>query len=193
MDEVLESFLASPDEGRSEEQLGDLLARHAAPVVRRVVSRRLGGSASDIDDVCSQVMLQLMLRLRRERIDANLAAIDAFASYVATAAHHGCDHYVRAKYPLRWRLRNRLRYVLEHDPQFALWKAADGSWLCGRTEWRSRQTAGALRRAIASPAFRSRTCESCWRASFKLSDAPLELNAVVDAAAFAWAVPSASA
>ena len=145
MDQVLESFLASPDEGQSEEQLGDLLARHAAPVVRRVVSRRLGAVSSDIDDVCSQVMLQLMLRLRRERIDASLAAIDAFASYVATAAHHGCDHHIRAKYPLRWRLRNRLRYVLEHQPQFALWKASDGSWLCGRAAWRARQTVGSSR------------------------------------------------
>ena len=72
-------------------------------------------------------MLQLMLRLRRERIDESLAGIDAFASYVATAAHHGCDHFIRAKYPLRWRLRGRLRYVLEHDRRFALWRDADGA------------------------------------------------------------------
>jgi hypothetical protein len=159
MDDVLESFLASPDEERSEEQLGDLLARHAAPLVRRIVSRRLGASSSDVDDVCSQVMLQLMLRLRRERLDANLAAIDAFASYVATAAHHGCDHFVRARYPLRWRLRSRLRYVLERDPRFALWRAADGSLICGRAEWRSRQA------SAMPPPSRSRTCASCWRAS----------------------------
>ena len=190
MDQVLESFLASPDERESEEQLGDLLARHAAPLVRRVVSRRLGSSFSDIEDVCSQVMLQLMLRLRQEKADANLAGIDAFASYVATAAHHGCDHYVRAKYPLRWRLRNRIRYVLEHDARFAVWKAADGSWMCGLAEWRSRPGGGS-----ASPdgatGRHSETARAPSRSRVFQPKRlrPLELSAVVDVAASAWDVP----
>ena len=189
MDDVLESFLASPDEERSEEQLGDLLARHAAPLVRRIVSRRLGPSSSDVDDVCSQVMLQLMLRLRRERIDDNLAAIDAFASYVAAAAHHGCDHFVRAKYPLRWRLRSRLRYVLEHDPRFALWRAADDSLICGRAEWRSRQASAAPPPGERLAGVRKQNVRELLARLFDLSGSPLELTAVVNAAAAAWAIP----
>jgi hypothetical protein len=189
MDQVLESFLASPDEGESEEQLGDLLTRHAAPVVRRVVSRRLGGFTSDVEDVCSQVMLQLMLRLRRERLESNLTAIDAFASYVATAAHHGCDHHIRAKYPLRWRLRSRLRYVLEHEPQFALWKAADGSWLCGRAEWHSQHSVGVPPSGDRLAGIPKQNVRELLSRVFQLSGAPLDLNTVVDVAAFAWAVP----
>ena len=186
---MLESFLASPDEQESEEQLGELLARHAAPLVRRVVSRRLGSSFGDIEDVCSQVMLQLMLRLRQEKADANLAGIDAFASYVATAAHHGCDHYVRAKYPLRWRLRNRIRYVLEHDARFAVWKAADGSWTCGLAGWRSRPASGAPRSIEPLTGIPKQHVRELLAHLFQPGGSPLELSAVVDEAASAWGVP----
>ena len=189
MDQVLESFLASPDERESEEQLGDLLARHAAPLVRRVVARRLGHSFSDIDDVCSQVMLHLMLRLRQQKADANLAGIDAFASYVATAAHHGCDHYVRAKYPLRWRLRNRIRYVLEHDARFGVWKAADGSWTCGLAGWRSRPASEASLQDEHLTGIPKQHVRELLSRVFQLSDSPLELSAVVQVAATAWDVP----
>lgn len=188
MDQALESFLTSPDETRSEEQLGELLVRHAGPIVRSVVSRRLGSSVGDVEDVCSQVMLQLMVRLRQGRADADLSAIDAFAGYVATAAHHGCDHYVRTKYPLRWRLRSRIRYVLERDARFALWKAAGGTWICGRAEWRSRP-AGAPPPAGQLADIPRQQVPELLRRMFHTSDAPLELSAVVDLAASAWNLP----
>jgi hypothetical protein len=149
----------------------------------------MGASFSDVEDVCSQVMLQLMLRLRREKADANLAAIDAFSSYVVTAARHGCDHYIRAKYPLRWRLRNRIRYVLERDPRFGVWKAADGSWTCGREEWRSQGASGeppAAERLAGTP--KQHVPELLSRL-FQLSASPLELSAVVQAAASVWNIP----
>jgi hypothetical protein len=189
MDQVLEPFLASTNDEASEEQLGDLLARHAAPVVRRVVTYRLGNAFSDVEDVVSQVLLQLMLHLRREKTDANLAAIDAFASYVATAAHHGCDHYLRAKYPLRWRLRNRIRYVLEHDARFAVWKMAEGSWMCGRAEWRSRPASGTPPAGGQLAGIPQQHVRELLARAFLLSNSPLELNAVVEAAAAAWDIP----
>jgi RNA polymerase sigma factor (sigma-70 family) len=189
MDQVLEPFLASTNEDASEEQLGDLLARHAAPVVRRVVSSRLGNAFSDVEDVASQVLLQLMLRLRREKADANLAAIDAFASYAAAAAHHGCDHYLRAKYPLRWRLRNRIRYVLEHDARFAVWKMAEGSWVCGRAEWRSRPASGTPPAGDQLAGIPMHHARELLARVFQLSNSPHELNAVVEAAAAAWDIP----
>jgi hypothetical protein len=188
MDHVLEAFLASPDDERSEEQLGDLLVHHAAPLVSRIVSRRLG-PGSDVDDVCSQVMLQLMVRLRRERADASLAAIDAFVGYVATAAHHGCDHFIRAKYPLRWRLRSRIRYVLEHDSRFALWRGADGSLIGGRAEWRSRPVSAALLPGEALVGIEQQNVRGLLTRTFDLAGSPLELTAVVNAAAAAWAIP----
>jgi len=188
MDNVLEPFLASPDE-RSEEQLGDLLTRDAAPLVRRIVSRRLGSAGSDVDDVCSQVMLQLLLRLRRERIDDNLAAIDAFAGYVATAAHHACDHFIRAKYPLRWRLRCRIRYVLDHDRRFAIWRAPTGALVGGRADWRSRPPSGVAAAGAAFAGIQKDDVAGLLARIFDECGAPVELNAIVDAAASVWAIP----
>jgi hypothetical protein len=127
--------------------------------------------------------------LRREKADANLAAIDAFASYVATAAHHGCDHYLRAKYPLRWRLRNRIRYVLEHDARFAVWKAADGSWMCGPAAWRSSQGPGTPPAAEQLTGIPKHHARELLMRVFQLSNSPLELSAVVQVAAAAWNIP----
>lgn len=189
MDHVLEAFLASPDDEGAERELGDLLDRHAAPLVRRIIARRLGGSSSDVEDVCAHVMLQLMLRLRRGRADANLAAIDAFSSYVATAAHHGCDHLVRAKHPQRWRLRGRLRYVLEQDSRFALWHAADGSLIGGPAEWRARPASIDAPSGEQLGAVRSNRVQEFLTSLFQLSGAPLELNTIVSAAADAWGIP----
>src|SRR5262252_4008408 len=98
----------------------DTWATVAAPIVRQVVTRRLGRSSPDADDVCAHAMLQLAGRTGDEPWKAE---------YVSTVAHHACDHYLRARYPLRWKLRNRIRYALEHDDSFALWKTADGTWL----------------------------------------------------------------
>lgn len=189
MDDVLDSFLAAPDGQRSEEQLGDLLTRHAAPLVRRIVARRLGSSGGDVDDVCSQVMLQLLLRLRRERMDEHLAAIDGFAGYVATAAHHACDHFIRAKYPLRWRLRCRLRYVLDHDSRFAIWRAANGALVCGRAEWRGRAPSAAAPPRDPLAGIQKQNVSDLLARLFDLSASPLELTAIVDTAAAVWGIP----
>ena len=129
MDLLLEAFVAASGDD-AEEQLGVLLAAHASPVIGRVIAGRLGAGSSDADDVRAQVLLQLMLRLRQGRIEHTLGTIDAFTAYVAAATRHACDHLFRAKYPLRWRLRNRLRYALEHDRRFAL-KSPQGTWLGG--------------------------------------------------------------
>jgi DNA-directed RNA polymerase specialized sigma24 family protein len=188
MDQVLESWLALEAKTDSEEKLGDLLTSHAMPVITKVVSRRIG-RPHDADDVSSEVLLQLMVRLRDGRARGELKGIEGFTNYVAAAAHHGCDHYLRRKHPLRWRLRNRIRYVLEHDPRFALWKSADGSWLCGRAEWRGRAAGPPLPSADRLSAVTTRSPRELLWHVFELTGAPLELPAVVDLAALVWHVP----
>jgi RNA polymerase sigma factor (sigma-70 family) len=189
MDPVLESFRIALDPDESEDQLGALLTLHAAPIVRTVVSRRLGASSGDVDDIVSRVLLQLMLRLRQGRTDESLGIIDAFANYAAAAAHHACDHAVRRKHPARWRLRNRIRYVLEHDPHLAVWKSAQGSWLCGRAEWQSSTRGGTPPRDTSlAPALRESLRDLLMKV-FDLSRGPLELAVVVDLAAAAWQIP----
>ena len=119
MDGVLDLFLRASEDD-AEEQLGVLLSSVATPVIRRVVAGRLGAANGEADDVLAGGPMQLMLRLREGRAQEGLGAIDAFQAYVASAAHHACDHYLRRKYPARWRLRNRIRYVLDHDNNLTL-------------------------------------------------------------------------
>ena len=187
MDAVLERFLASHD-GDAEEALGELLSTHATPIIRRVITSRLGHANSDIDDVSSQVVLQLMLRLRQGRRDDDLKHIDAFDGYIAAAAHHGCDHYLRRKYPLRWQLRNRIRYVLEHDSRWSVWKSPEGIWMCGRAGWETR-AAGVPPDGRDLADVQSQQVGMLLTRTFDVSDGPLPLWVVVDLAAAVWGVP----
>jgi hypothetical protein len=133
-------------------------------------------------------MLQLMLRLRRERMGADVTAIDSFDSYVAATAHHACDHLIRAKYPLRWRLRNRVRYALEHDSRFALWRTPEGTLICGPAAWRSRPpvTTGRPGRMAAS---QKQDLRDLLTHLFEATDGPIEFSALVDSTADALGIP----
>jgi RNA polymerase sigma factor (sigma-70 family) len=189
MDPVLEPFWTAPAPDQEDERLGALLSLHAEPVVRKVVSRRLGGARTDADDIVSQVLLQLMLRLRQGKLEDTLGGIDGFANYAAAAAHHACDHAVRRKHPARWRLRNRLRYVLTHDRELATWQGADGAWLCGRMEWTHRRADGALPREDQVSGTMRASARHLLIGLFHLSNGPLELASVVDLAASVWQIP----
>ncbi|MEP6593328.1 MAG: hypothetical protein ABJC51_06525 [Acidobacteriota bacterium] len=187
MDAVLESFRRAPDD-QADERLGALLAGEASPIIRRVIASRLGGAAGEADDVHAQVLMQLMLRLRDGRVEDGLASIDAFGAYVATAAHHGCDHYLRRKYPQRWRLRNRIRYVLEHDRRFAIWKSPQGAWRCG-VRGEDALPAGKPPAAAAVGRVEPAQLKALLTRIFALSAGPLDLSVVVDLTAAVWAVP----
>ena len=187
MDPLLDAFADAPAEA-AEAQLGVLLSAHASPIIARVVGSRLGAGAGEAEDVRAQVLMQLMLRLRHGRIERTLAAIDAFSAYVAAAAHHGCDHFLRAKYPLRWKLRNRLRYALEHDPRFALWRSGQGTWLGGQ-RGAAAQPPGVPPPAGAFSDIEPRQVKTFLARVFDRSGGPLELTAIVDLAAEVWQVP----
>ncbi len=141
MDLLLESYAQCDETAASEELLQELVAV-ARPIIESVVRRRLVFCASaefqDRDDVCGEVVVELIRRLRAFRDGENTIPIENASSYVATAAHHACDEYLRRKYPQRRRLKTKLRYILSTEPQFAVWEnAAEQSreWLCGLKVW----------------------------------------------------------
>jgi hypothetical protein len=189
VDPLLDPFLSASDERTADQRLGDLLQQHAAPLVRRIVAGRLGQATADIDDVSAQVLLQLMVRLRQARADAAVGAIGVFASYVATTARHGCDQYLRSQSPLRWRLRSRILYVLAHDPRVAAWRAADGAWICGQSEWRGQPPTGsapapAQLADIPAGQLRPLLLRIC-----ALAGGPIDLPVIVELAAASWNIP----
>jgi hypothetical protein len=145
-DLLLRSFLDEADEARRDQLLGELICRYARPVIKRVIASKLdlkrsyydGVEAQDQDDIGEEVVVQLIRRLTLVR-SGGADSFGSFESYVATAAYNACNSYLRRKYPARARLRDRLRYILSHHKQLAIWQLKRREWLCGFASWRNQQ------------------------------------------------------
>jgi DNA-directed RNA polymerase specialized sigma24 family protein len=141
-DALLLPFLRATDEADSRRVLGQLIAGHADPVIQEVIRRKLRGFAhrpEDAEDVRGEVIAQLLTRLSEFKTNPNGTPISNFRGYIATTALHACYTHLRQKYPQRWSLRDRLRYLLNHQAGLALWEIADGEWLCGFAAWRDQK------------------------------------------------------
>jgi len=161
LDSLLKSYLTCEQTSESEELLRELVAA-ARPGIEGIVRRRLAFGASseiqDREDISGEVVVELLRRLRVLKEEESGAAIERFSAYVATAARHACDEYLRRKYPQRRRLKTRLRYVLSTEPSFAVWQSGGenaagqkGEWLCGLKIW---QAQGAARGELPAERWR---------------------------------------
>lgn len=192
-DEVLQPYLECPDEQDAEVLLAGLLFEQAEPLVRRVLARRLDGAVcpQDREDLSGDVMVELLVRLRKQRSAPQENPIACFRAYAAAAAQHACDGFFRRRAPQRHRLKNRLRYVLREDPRFALWTDENGTMVCGLAAKKGTR-AGELRAAgdvIAADA----PLESALERLFEATADPLELDDVVGFLAQALGIRDAMA
>jgi RNA polymerase sigma factor (sigma-70 family) len=203
LDSLLASYLRCDD--GCEEVLEELVAA-ARPVIEGVVRRRLvfissSAETQDREDVCSEVVVELLDRLRVLK-EEDSAAIESFAGYIAAATHHACDEYLRRKYPQRRRLKTRLRYLLSTEPRFAVWEgtgsdnAQKGEWLCGFKSWQlegNERTQTPAKEWVtvggASATDRSRQgMVAMLAAIFENSKAPVLLDELVSLVATLWGV-----
>jgi hypothetical protein len=154
MDALLLPFLNAKDESESQQHLQLLLTGSAEPLLRAIVKRQLHSSpvnrsAGDAlpgdDDVCGEALLQLLTRLRELKANPYQKPIEDFLGYVAVVGFNTCHGHIRQKYPRRYRLKNRLRYLLRHDQNFALWETNDES-VCGFARWKNRSPREGARR-----------------------------------------------
>jgi DNA-directed RNA polymerase specialized sigma24 family protein len=108
------------------------------PLVERIVRWRLGMRVplQDLEDVVGDVILELISRFDAERRGESDQVADP-AAYAAVTAHHGCDAYFRRRYPQRHRLGTRIRYLLEHASEYAIWKEGEG-FICGLASQRGK-------------------------------------------------------
>jgi RNA polymerase sigma factor (sigma-70 family) len=181
--------------------LTELVAGHAAPLVRKIVGHKLhvpshnppnSQLSEDAEDVCGEAVLRLVARLRELKDRARVErTINDFRGYVAAVAYHHCNEYLRRKYPRRHGLKNRLRYLLSRDAAFAIWEAGDRQLLCGFEAWRASQPLPARDASV-----RLRDVESgaplvfgdagqvalpvLLKAVFERTGGPVELDALVD-------------
>jgi DNA-directed RNA polymerase specialized sigma24 family protein len=213
VDPLVAPFLGRLDDVQWERLLTPLLTEHIQPIVRGVVRRRLGEAGRArieradrlFDDVVGDALVRVIARLRGMTSSGD--PIADLRAYVAVTAFHACDDYLRWKYPLRARLKNRLRYALTHASGLALWTNAAGDRLAGLAEWRTRPPSGRatpLQPLVEDPrAF----VEAASRMSgLRDTDAfvllprllevlgqPIELDALVSVVAELWGVRDAAA
>ena len=133
-DAVLKDYLAARGPEEISRSLEEVIFSAADPLVRRIVGFRLGSSASpqDREDIVGDVTLELISRLEALRTaDPGAGSIANFPAYASVAAHHGCDRYLRRRFPQRHRLKNRLRHLLENSREYALWQTPEGDFIAG--------------------------------------------------------------
>ncbi len=105
----------------------------AEPIVREIVRVRLRPhdepTHQDTADLSGEILLHLAERLNEGE------AIRDWPNYVAVAAYRGCYEYFRRKFPKRYALKHRLRYVLSHHPHFRLRQTKRDEWHVSLASW----------------------------------------------------------
>ncbi len=138
-DVLLRRFLDEEDSTIAQVCLEGLLSEHVEPIVRDIIRYKVRSAyslgfrheAQDEEDIRSEVVLHLISRLRDLRRSGTHAPIENFRSYVAATTYNAYSQYVRMKYPVRCHLKNRLRYLLNHRMDFAIWKGRHQEYFCG--------------------------------------------------------------
>jgi hypothetical protein len=138
LDPALLPFLTAADEAVAERQLCQIISEFS-PTIKAIVRSKLRVSLDpkegtnenqDALEVVSEVDTLLVEELRRLKSGTGIKPIADFHGYVAVVTYHACYQHLRRKYPERWRLKNRLRYLLTHRPTLTLWKNDEGQLLC---------------------------------------------------------------
>ena len=186
MDEHLDIYLRAVDAGVERERLGELVDTCAEPIIRRTVSARLSGRWEDMDDVCSEARLELLLHLRRIKATPGAKAIEDFAAYVGTLARNTCHHYFRRRRSGRMRLAKQIRFLLD-EPEFKTWQRQGTTW-CGLAEWREDRPP-ALPQEFAGPWEGRRDLAALLKQVFETAGGAIEFEALVDLVAGVWRIP----
>lgn len=147
LDEVLHPYFLTDDESIAQGVLERLMVDHVESAIQQAVRRKLGRiqSRSDsgspernLEDICSETRLNLLRSLRQLKNQPQ-QPIRNLRNYIYTIAFQVCDKQLREMNPRRWRLKNQIRYVLNHHQDFALWQDADGVSLAGKRAWREQK------------------------------------------------------
>jgi len=150
-DPLLRPFLQSSDDAECERLLSGLVSNHASPLIKDAIWFKLralsnstaeGVQHQEAEDIHSEAIFHLVGRLRDLQANPDIKPISNFRSYVAVVSYNACNEHLRRKYPLRHSLKNRLRYVLTHQPGMSLWQSG-GELVCGYSEWQARGTSPA--------------------------------------------------
>ena len=139
-DPLLHPLLSAETAEDREERLEALLTGHAFARIDRALDsryRQSGLSPAQREDVRAEILLRLVNRLHALLHDDAGEPVASFCDYVAVVAFNTFDSFLRRTYPLRSKLKNRIRYALRHDPRLAEWESG-GEFIAGLAKWRER-------------------------------------------------------
>lgn len=151
VDASLLHFLDATDEAASQLLMSELVLKQGKPIVKRILYRHYAkefgrvAHLREIEDICGDVLLLLVKRLRDFKADPEARLINNFGSYITAVTYNVCYDYLRQRHPKRWRLKNKVRYLLTKRGGLALWPGEDGGWLCGFAAWQEQK----LRKSVA--------------------------------------------
>jgi RNA polymerase sigma factor (sigma-70 family) len=208
---LLLAYLQATDESESQHLAAQLISEYAEPVIAGVLRYKLGvthhiasrsGGHEQAEDISSEVILELLTRLRKFKAEPVHMAIKDFRSLVAVITYQACAKDLRRKNPQRSRLKNRLRYILTRWQEFSLWKDRNEELLCGFAKWQNQPAADAslrLRQLSDNPqAFRQaefaqgeasdHNPAELLTAIFKWTGGPVALNDLVYTVAALWGI-----
>lgn len=132
---LLRLWLEAGDGAEDRDALDRLITEHIQPVVRRIVSLRLGRSSLEFEDVCQTALKSFINKLTVLRAAGPAGTMRDVCGYAAVIAFHAADGYVRNQHPAWNRIAGRLRHVLSHEPDLDVW-SVDGKDVCGMTSVR---------------------------------------------------------
>jgi RNA polymerase sigma factor (sigma-70 family) len=163
IESLLLAYQQAADESASQSLAAQLISEYAEPVIIGALRYKLGlpahfrsgsGSHPEAEDIISEVMLELLTRLRKLKAEPAAMAIKDFRGLAAVMTYQACARELRRRNPQRAQVKNRLRYLLTRDQEFALWKGGTEEWLCGFARWQQQSANGAgpgLRQLLDHP------------------------------------------
>lgn len=134
MDAVLLPFLNAASDSEREEHLDELILFRAAPLVRRILRRKLGLHLSDqgsnrdnheAEDLYQETLTKIVQTVRTLRSSASASEIEDFRGYIASITNNACVDFLRAKSPTKYRLKHSIRDVFNRHQDFRTWKVDD--------------------------------------------------------------------
>jgi RNA polymerase sigma factor (sigma-70 family) len=145
MDSVLEPYLTADDEPERQQHLDELVTLRAAPLIRKVLRRRLGFYVSaqginarnqDAEDLYQEALTRVIQVLKQLHASPTVTNIANFEGYVSRVTSNICMDYLREKSPARTRLKDTLRDLFRRHGDLVSWEY-EGEILCGFVAWRN--------------------------------------------------------
>jgi hypothetical protein len=186
-DPLLARIVAAGREEACEAAIGELLAGCAVPLIERLLQAAvIRGTlpAADVCDLAGDVELRLLRRLRRLAANPVSEPLADLADYVSTTVYYRVDDHLKRQHPLRTRLAQRVRYVITHTRQLAVWNRPPA--VCGFSDWADRRIPVAVAPTGKLPVSATadiRRLRETIEGILRRSGGPVELAALVNALA----------